>query len=74
VAFAVGGGSGDGWFGVLLVVASAQLVVQILTNAGKMPARWPWGMSAETRAGKAAWLVLNVAIIAFCILGLITTE
>ena len=75
MTLAVGGGSGDGWFGAGLVVATVQLVLQVLANLGKAPTGWPWpAIAATTRAGKTAAVVMQAGLVAFCVVGLLTTE
>lgn len=69
--FAVGGGTGRGWFGLLLAVSLLYVGTQLLVTLGRHQSKAPWMLTASTRAGNVAILCLYTGFALLCLSGLI---
>lgn len=69
VIFAVGGGTGVGWFAAGLAIAAAQAAARFASVSGKATVQLP--PIAHTRAGEITYLVASCGISLFCLVGLI---
>jgi hypothetical protein len=69
VTLALADGRGPVWFGLGLATSVMIVAMQVQVLRGRHVAHWPL-LAARTRAGQLSMLVVYVAVVVFCLLGL----